>query len=138
MAMNRGSYQSTLTVQQLKNVPKLNSNTSLREFPLVHDSRCFPVKCSSLKRQHRCDIGVGRRNGVFCRLGLLSQSVTLAGKGEHFWVKIFNLTLDRIYVLRSQIVHVAATRGNSCLALCRQVLEALMPVILRLVWTNRS
>jgi Apea-like HEPN len=60
---------------------------------------------------------------------------------EGCWVKILGFTLDRIYVLRSQIVHGAATRGSSLnresLTRCRRVLEALMPVILQLVIEQR-
>jgi hypothetical protein len=58
------------------------------------------------------------------------------------WGGIMQHTLDRIAVLRGQIVHGAATRGSSLnresLNRCRTILEALLPVILQLVIEHRA
>jgi hypothetical protein len=55
---------------------------------------------------------------------------------EKRWLELLTLALDRVYVLRGQIVHGAATRGSSLnpavLSRCHQVLEGLLPAILHL------
>ena len=52
------------------------------------------------------------------------------------WLELLTLALDRVYVLRGQIVHGAATRGSSLnravLKQCSQVLESLFPSMLHL------
>lgn len=62
--------------------------------------------------------------------------------GEGRWGEIAEHTLDRIAVLRGQIVHGAATRGSSLnresLNRCRAVLEALLPVVLQLIIEHRA
>lgn len=56
---------------------------------------------------------------------------------EQRWCDLLACTLERIYVLRGQIVHGASTRGSrlnrATLARCRKVLEALVAAILPLV-----
>lgn len=56
---------------------------------------------------------------------------------EKRWCDLLIYTVERIYVLRGQIVHGASTRGSrlnrATLARCRKVLEALMAAILPLV-----
>jgi hypothetical protein len=55
---------------------------------------------------------------------------------EKRWRELLTMALDRVYVLRGQIVHGAATRGSSLnravLQQCGQVLEGLLPPMLRL------
>ena len=55
---------------------------------------------------------------------------------EKRWLELLTLALDRVYVLRGQIVHGAATRGSSLnravLKQCSQVLEGLLPPVLHL------
>jgi len=61
---------------------------------------------------------------------------------EQNWGPIMELTLDRIAVLRGQIVHGAASRGSSLnresLNRCRRVLETLLPIVLQLVIEHRA
>ena len=58
------------------------------------------------------------------------------------WAAILEYTLERLAVLRGQIVHGAATRGSKLnresLDRCRTVLESLLPVVLQLVIENRA
>ena len=58
------------------------------------------------------------------------------------WAAILEYTLERIAVLRGQIVHGAATRGSKLnresLHRCRNVLESLLPVVLQLLIENRA
>ena len=62
--------------------------------------------------------------------------------GEQKWGLILELALERIAVLRGQIVHGAATRGSrlnrQSLQRCRKVLEALLPAVLQLVIEHRA
>ncbi len=55
---------------------------------------------------------------------------------EKRWLELLTLALDRVYVLRGQIVHGAAIRGSSLnravLKQCSQVLEGLLPPMLHL------
>ena len=55
---------------------------------------------------------------------------------EKRWRDLLTMALDRVYVLRGQIVHGAATRGSSlnraALQQCSQVLEGLLPPMLHL------
>jgi hypothetical protein len=55
---------------------------------------------------------------------------------ERRWRDLLTLTLDRVYVLRGQIVHGAATRGSNLnravLSRYNQVLEGLLPPMLHL------
>ena len=59
---------------------------------------------------------------------------------EKRWLDLLTLSLDRVYVLRGQIVHGAATRGSSfnraALKYCNQVLEGLLPTMLHLAIEN--
>jgi hypothetical protein len=68
------------------------------------------------------------------------QAVHLYHDGS--WATILELVLERIAVLRGQIVHGAATRGSKLnresLQRCRKVLESLLPVILQLVIEHRA
>jgi len=61
---------------------------------------------------------------------------------DHNWVSILEYTLERIAVLRGQIVHGAATRGSKLnretLSRCRAILEKLLPVVLQLVIEHRA
>nr|AUN37414.1 hypothetical protein [uncultured bacterium] len=56
---------------------------------------------------------------------------------EKRWCDLLVYTIERIYVLRGQIVHGASTRGSRLnkltLARCRRVLETLMSAVLPLV-----
>jgi hypothetical protein len=58
------------------------------------------------------------------------------------WAAILEYTLERIAVLRGQIVHGAATRGSrlnrESLRRCRSVLESLLPVVLQLLIERRA
>jgi len=62
--------------------------------------------------------------------------------GGQKWGLILELALERIAVLRGQIVHGAATRGSrlnrQSPQRCRKVLEALLPVVLQLVIEHRA
>jgi hypothetical protein len=62
--------------------------------------------------------------------------------GEQKWGLILELALERIAVLRGQIVHGAATRGSrlnrESLQRCRKVMEALLPAMLQLVIEHRA
>ena len=55
---------------------------------------------------------------------------------EKRWLGLLTMALDRVYVLRGQIVHGAATRGSklnrAVLRQCSQVLEGLLPPTLNL------
>ena len=55
---------------------------------------------------------------------------------EKRWLELLTLALDRVYVLRGQIVHGAATRGSklnrAVLKQSGQVLEGLLPPMLHL------
>ena len=57
------------------------------------------------------------------------------------WAAILEYILERIAVLRGQIVHGAATRGSKLnretLSRCRSILEGLLPVVLQLVIEQR-
>jgi hypothetical protein len=61
---------------------------------------------------------------------------------DHCWGAILEYTLERIAVLRGQIVHGVATRGNllnrQSLQRCRKVLESRLPVMLQLVIKHRA
>ncbi len=61
---------------------------------------------------------------------------------DRAWGPILEFTLERIAVLRGQIVHGAATRGSrlnrESLRRCRKVLESLLPVVLQLIIEHRA
>ena len=61
---------------------------------------------------------------------------------EKSWTAILEYALQRIAVLRGQIVHGAATRGSrlnrESLRRCREVLESLLPVVLQILIEHRA
>jgi hypothetical protein len=61
---------------------------------------------------------------------------------DRCWGPILEYALERIAVLRGQIVHGAATRGSrlnrQSLQRCRKVLEGLLPGVLQLVIEHRA
>lgn len=67
---------------------------------------------------------------------------TARAYGEGHWGYVLQSLLERIAVLRGQIVHGASTRGSrlnrESLRRCRKVLESLMPVVLQLVIEHRA
>ncbi|HWB00109.1 MAG TPA: hypothetical protein VG713_16560 [Pirellulales bacterium] len=78
-----------------------------------------------------------QRSGSFRKRYHEAQSLY----AEQRWHDLLILAIERVYVLRGQIVHGAATHGSQLnrktLGQCSVVLERLLPVILRLVVHNR-
>lgn len=67
-----------------------------------------------------------------------AQSLYFEGR----WAVILDYVIERVYVLRGQIAHGAATRGSQlnreALTRCRQLLEAIIPITLELVIEHRA
>ena len=89
------------------------------------------------------ELSEGLPGGVRClRFPIRDQWRAVRAYGERKWGLILELALERIALLRGQIVHGAATRGSrlnrQSLQRCRKVLEALLPAVLQLVIEHRA